>query len=120
MLKEITKLKLGIPAIAVNINNIEEVGEIKQLRDELVVSNNFGYMKMATDEYTDMFIKGATTSDVPVLEVGSAYGYVAQKVLKGGGKLTALDVGERNLEVLLKQTPKEYLKNLPLCLFLVL
>jgi len=112
MLKEITKLKLGIPATAVNIDLIKDVDQIKQLRDELVVSNNFGYMKMATDEYTDMFIAGAGRVDEPVLEIGGAYGYVAQKVLKAGGKLTALDIGERNLEVLLKQTPKEYLKNL--------
>jgi ubiquinone/menaquinone biosynthesis C-methylase UbiE len=112
--QKITKSDLGIPATAINIDSIEAVGEIKQLRDELVVSNNFGYMKMTTDEYTDVFIETATKSNAPVLEIGTAYGYVVQKVLEAGGNITACDVGERNLEILLKQTPKEYLKNLHL------
>jgi len=107
-----TKTDLGIEASTINLDNIEEVGEIVQLRDELVVSNNFGYMKISTDEYTDMFIEHAAKSNTPVLEIGTAYGYVVQKVLKAGGKITACDIGERNLEILLKQTPKEYLANL--------
>lgn len=112
ILGEATKSDLGIAASAVDIDSIEVVGEIKQLRDELVVSNKLGYMKTSIDEYTDMFLDGVTKSDIPVLEIGTAYGYVVQKVLKAGGKVTACDVGERNLEILLKQTPKEYLKNL--------
>jgi SAM-dependent methyltransferase len=106
------KTEIGIPASKIDIKNIEEVGELTQFRDEIVVSNKFGYMKTSTDEYTDMFINDAISIDAPVLEIGTAYGYVVQKILKAGGRITALDIGERNLEILLKQTPSGYLENL--------
>jgi len=102
------KTNIGIPASQINISNIEEVGELIQLRDEIVVSNKFGYMKITTDEYTDMFINDAINIDAQVLEIGTAYGYVVQKILKAGGKIKALDIGERNLEILLKKTQSKY------------
>jgi len=106
------KTEFGISALKIDINQIEEAGELTQLRDELVVSNKFGYMKLSTDEYTDVFIDDAIRLGEMVLEIGCAYGFVVQKVLEAGGKITACDIGERNLEILLKQTPQEYLKNL--------
>lgn len=83
-----------------------------QIRDEIPTLNKFGYMKIDLDEFTEEFVQKAAVNNSYNLELGTAYGYVVTQVLKRGGKIIANDVSREHLEVLLRNTDEEHLKNL--------
>lgn len=83
-----------------------------RIKDETPTLNQFGYMKEELDEYSREFLEVASRSDKPVLEIGTAYGWVALQVLKRGATLIANDISEEHLSILLKNTPKDYLDKL--------
>ena len=109
---ETIKTNLGIEALKVDLKKLTEVEVPQELVYGIPVLNKQGYVRITTNEYTDSFIDTSSKADKPVLEIGCAYGHISQRVLEAGGRIVACDLGEEHLEILLRQTPKEYLKNL--------
>ena len=104
--------KLGIPATIIDTDKLVISKIPAQIRDEIPTLNRMGYMKMHLDEYTQDFVDYATRSKELVLEIGCAYGFVVQEVLKNGGNIIASDLSEEHLRVVLSNTPKEHLERL--------
>ena len=83
-----------------------------QIRDEIPTMNRMGFMKIDLDQFSKEFINiGANTNDF-ILEIGCAYGFIVQNVLKSSGKIIASDLSIEHLSVLLQNTPEELLHNL--------
>lgn len=91
---------------------IENIIIPKQIRDEIPTLNQYGYMKVEIDEFTQEFINIAKNNSEKVLEMGTAYGYIVQKVLENGGKIVANDLSHEHLNILIKNTKQEYRNNL--------
>lgn len=104
--------ELGIEAGTINIKFLPQYDKPTKIRDEIPTLNRMGYMKIDLDPYSEDFIKTASISDKPVLEIGCAYGFIVQKILQDGNKIIASDLSQEHLSVLLRQTPTENLKNL--------
>lgn len=83
-----------------------------RIKDEIPTLNQFGYMKEELDEYSRDFLEYASKTDKPVLEIGTAYGWVALQALERGATLIANDVSEEHLSILLHNTPEDDLNKL--------
>ena len=57
----------------------EKIITPEQIRDEIPTLNEYGYMKIELDEFAAEFIEYAGQASLPLLELGSAYGYTAHK-----------------------------------------
>ncbi|PCJ28929.1 MAG: hypothetical protein COA94_03345 [Rickettsiales bacterium] len=106
--------EFGIHASSVDISKLAEVVIPDQIKDEIPTLNRMGYMKTAVDSYSQEFIDYASKSDLPVLEIGCAYGFVAGRVLENGGNIIATDLSAEHLAILLKKTNQEHLERLHL------
>ncbi|HJP05405.1 MAG: hypothetical protein CL799_10045 [Chromatiales bacterium] len=69
--------------------------------------NDKGFMFAILDEFANEFIQLSGASEDEVLELGCAYGVATIKALEAGGRVTACDMDERHLEVLLSRVPDE-------------
>jgi SAM-dependent methyltransferase len=74
--------------------------------------NKTGFMFKVLDEFADDFIQYAGHTDDPVLDLGCAYGVATIAALKAGGKVTACDLEQQHLDILLENTPEELRSNL--------
>ena len=104
--------EFGIPAKVINLDILPDHLKPSKIRDEIPTLNRMGYMKIDLDEFSEEFIKNSAESIEPVLEIGCAYGFIAQKILQKGGKFIACDLSHEHLTILLKQTFKENIENL--------
>jgi polyketide synthase PksJ len=107
-------LRAGV-VVEANTIDIESLADYKlpeQVRDEIPTLNKFGYMKSEFEEFSKYFVDYVQQAKNPVLEIGTAYGWIAHKVLETGGKIVASDISKEHLEVLLKNAPKDKLGNL--------
>jgi SAM-dependent methyltransferase len=102
----------GYPASLINIDELNDIEVPELIRDEIPTLNKFGYMKIDVDEYTEDFIKLIEQTEGICLDLGTAYGFVAKKILEKGGQIIANDISYEHLSYLLKTTTKEDLKNL--------
>ncbi len=66
------------------------------------------------DEYAKEFIQYAEQQTAPVLELGTAYGFVVIEALKAGATVIANDLDPRHLDILYNQTLLEYRNRLTL------
>ena len=110
MNKELTEF--GVRASDLNTENMLVSQLPEKIRDEIPTLNRMGYMKQHLDEYTQAFVDYAAHSKELVLEIGCAYGFVVQEVLKNGGNIIASDLSEEHLKMVLNNTPKEHLERL--------
>jgi SAM-dependent methyltransferase len=76
--------------------------------------NSQGFMRSNLDDITQSFIFFSTQKGRLSLDIGCAFGFVAQQVLKNGGEIIANDVDIRHLAYLKKLTPKPLQKKLSL------
>jgi len=109
-LREINSL--GILGSTVDINALPNHMVPEQIRDEIPTLNQFGYMKFELEYFSKSFIDCAKEAKNPVLEIGTAYGWLTQKVLETGATVVASDICREHLEILLKTTKEEYLDRL--------
>lgn len=76
--------------------------------------NGMGPCTTFIDEYSREFIEYAAHQKGPVLELGTAYGFVSIEALKAGITVIANDIEPRHLKILYNQTPQEYRAHLTL------
>lgn len=107
-----TTNNFGILASEIDESKFENIVIPQQIRDEIPTLNQYGYMKIELDEFAHEFINIAKNTKDLVLEMGTAYGYTVQQVLVNGGAIVANDLSYEHLKILLKNTAKEYRKNL--------
>jgi hypothetical protein len=67
--------------------------------------NGMGYMTLALDPYSRAFVSFASRSELPVLDVGAAYGIATLAALAEGATVIANDLDPRHLEILMARTP---------------
>lgn len=73
----------------------------------IMTLNKKGPCTSYIDEYTREFIHYAGQQTAPVLELGTAYGFVTIEALKAGATVIANDLEPRHLDILYHQTPLE-------------
>lgn len=83
-----------------------------QVRDEIPTLNQYGYMKFEFEHYTQSFVDHAKIARQPVLEIGTAYGFVTHAALKAGATVVACDLSQEHLDVLVCEAPQESLERL--------
>lgn len=111
-LNQAKQTQFGVPTSAIDLSSMEKISVPKQIRDEIPTRNEYGYMKIELDEFAAEFVEYAEKTELPLLELGTAYGYTAHKVLEKGAKLIANDLSYEHLSVLLGCTNPQYLQNL--------
>lgn len=74
--------------------------------------NNTGFMFKVLDDYAREFIEFAGETDDPVLEIGCAFGNATIPALEAGGRITACDLEQQHLDILLDKTPPRLRENL--------
>lgn len=74
--------------------------------------NNTGFMFKVLDDYAKEFIDFAGETDDAVLEIGCAFGNATIPALEAGGRVTACDLEQQHLDILLDNTPEELRANL--------
>ena len=78
----------------------------------ILTLNQTGFMKIDLDPISKEFINSAKKSNLPVLEIGAAYGAASIELLKSGASVIANDIDMRHLMLLKDQVPKHCYKNL--------
>ncbi len=76
------------------------------------VLNKQGYVRTTQNEYIEAFVESAKDASGLLLEIGCAYGNIVRRVLQTGKKIVACDLGAEHLEILIRDCPGKYLKNL--------
>jgi SAM-dependent methyltransferase len=69
--------------------------------------NGTGFMFKILDEFADDFIHYAGKANDSVLEIGCAYGIATIAALEAGATVTACDLEQQHLDILLENTPPE-------------
>ena len=110
--KNALKQELGTKADSLDFANSDAIKIPSQIRDEIPTMNCFGYMKSELDEFCSDFIDHSEKTKDLVLELGCAYGFVAQKVLKAGGNIVVNDLSFEHLQAVAQNTEKEKRKSL--------
>lgn len=107
--------EFGILASSIDITKVPVHEKPKQVRDELITMNQYGYMKFEWDEFGRDFALSAKGTDKPVLEIGPAYGWLTHRILEMDKTIIAADISKEHLEVLLRDAPQDKLDKLFLC-----
>ena len=110
--REEKKTEFGILASSIDISKVTEHAKPKQIRDELITMNQYGYMKFEWDEFGRDFAKLAQETEKPVLEIGPAYGWLTHRILEMDKSIIAADISKEHLEVLLRDAPVDKLDKL--------
>ena len=69
--------------------------------------NSMGYMTRILDPYCEDFIKYSATVELPVADLGVAFGHTTQEILKKGATVYANDIAPEHLEFLRDQVTEE-------------
>jgi SAM-dependent methyltransferase len=83
-------------------------------QDPVSTLNQQGYMLTTLDEYSEALLNFAPYAPGPILDIGTAYGFMALSILKTGAYVIANDMDVRHLDILHSCTKKEYLSHLEL------
>lgn len=108
--EEITEF--GVKASSIDMSKIPTHDKPKQIRDELITMNQYGYMKFEWDEFGKDFANLAKETNKPVLEIGTAYGWLTHRILEMDKTIIAADISKKHLEVLLREAPQDKLDKL--------
>ncbi|MBT4880078.1 MAG: class I SAM-dependent methyltransferase [Alphaproteobacteria bacterium] len=76
--------------------------------------NSMGYMYAKNNAYTDAYYKYIVSNGGPTLDIGVAFGYTTFKALACGVKVHANDICPQHLDIVKKECPDSYKKNLEL------
>jgi ubiquinone/menaquinone biosynthesis C-methylase UbiE len=104
--------EFGYKASELDLTKMQLHAKPSQVRDEIPTLNQYGYMKFEFEHYTQSFVEYAKQATKPVLEIGTAYGWVAHQVLATGATMVACDLSQEHLDVLVLEAPKDSLKRL--------
>jgi SAM-dependent methyltransferase len=74
--------------------------------------NDTGFMFKILDEFADDFIHFAGQTEDSVLDLGCAYGVATIAALEGGATVTACDLEQQHLDILVENTPEKLRANL--------
>jgi len=80
--------------------------------NSLATLNNRGYMLTYLHGLSQAFVDYSSMAPGPVLDIGTAYGFVALEALKRGAHVIANDLDSRHLEDLNRRVPKNDLKRI--------
>lgn len=69
--------------------------------------NSMGYMTRVLDPYCDQFINFCHTVELPVADLGVAFGHTTKEILKTGATAYANDIDAKHLDFLKSQITKE-------------
>jgi len=69
--------------------------------------NGTGFMFKILDEFADDFIHFAGQAEDSVLDLGCAYGVATIAALEGGATVTACDLEQQHLDILVENTPEK-------------
>lgn len=105
------KTEYGYRASLMNFESAKTIKIPQILKDEIPTLNQYGFMKVDFDEYTENFIERSKNVEYS-MDIGCAYGQVIRKLLENGNKAVAFDMSPDHLRVLGFYTKKEYLENL--------
>lgn len=112
MLNSLNTLPNGvfqIPPISVNLPKVYTFSTPKNSINSFATLNNHGYMLTYLHELNRAFVEYSAIAPAPVLDIGTAYGFVALEALKRGARVIANDLDSRHLEDLSRRVPKNAL-----------
>ena len=98
--------------------SIKQNSQCKQIltsKDPVPTLNQQGYMLTSLDEYREALIKFAPNAPGPILDVGTAYGFMSLELLKTGAYVIANDMDVRHLEVLRDCVLQQHASRLEIC-----
>lgn len=104
----------GIPATQLILNTLFAHLSLPQPDEDkdIVTLNQMGYMTTLFDVITTEFIDFAAQCQLPVLDIGAAYGIASIAALERGATVISNDMDERHLVLLRKFTPSQYWQHL--------
>lgn len=70
--------------------------------------NQMGWMFSHSDPVLTAFLTHVHNSHGYFVDIGAAYGYATLEALRHGGRVLAIDIDQRHLDVLLKECPPPY------------
>ena len=111
---EITITQYGIAASSIDKKLLPFHSRPAQIRDEIPTLNKCGFMKIEWDEFCKEFISFAKKANKPVLEIGSAYGWVTHRALEQDIEIIAADISKEHLGITLSEAPEDKLDKLHL------
>lgn len=93
----------GVQASTLSLDAMENVVQPLPEKDgKIKTLNTMGYMTPDVDHVVEDFIEFASTSELPVLDGGAAYGVATILALKKGATVIANDIEPRHLHVIVK------------------
>jgi len=76
--------------------------------DKIKTLNAMGYMFLRSDPAFLAFLHHVERTQGHFTDIGAAFGYSTFEALKRGGQVTAVDLDQRHLDILLENCPKSY------------
>ena len=89
----------GIPANLID-TSLDSSKIPNRIRDEIPTLNQYGYMKEEFDIYSKAFVDTSCNNNLPVLEIGPAYGWVLKQTLEKGAQVIANDISKEHLAII--------------------
>ncbi len=115
MLNSLHSLPGGIlpkPPISFDLPEVYTPSTSESSINSLSTLNNQGYMLTYLHELSRAFVEYSAMAPGPVLDIGTAYGFVALEALKRGACVIANDLESRHLEDLNKRVPQNDLERI--------
>ncbi|MGV8948690.1 MAG: class I SAM-dependent methyltransferase [Candidatus Paracaedibacter sp.] len=109
MLNSLNTLTNGVFQIPPTRNNLPQTYRLSHSENSInsfATLNNYGYMLAYLHELNKAFVEYSAIAPGPVLDIGTAYGFVALEALKTGAHVIANDLDSRHLEDLSRRVPK--------------
>jgi len=101
-----------MPPIGVNLPEVYALSNPKNSINSFATLNNQGYMITYLHDLSRAFVEYSSIASAPVLDIGTAYGFVALEALKRGASVIANDLDSRHLEELSRRVPKDALERI--------
>lgn len=101
-----------MPPIGVNLPEVYTLSNPKNSINSFATLNNQGYMITYLHDLSRAFVEYSAIAPTPVLDIGTAYGFVALEALKRGASVIANDLDSRHLEELSRRVPKDALERI--------
>lgn len=94
-------------------NDFMHISDFPQnIRDPLSTLNSQGFMLNYLHELSQEFVEYSAVAPGPVLDIGTAYGFVVLEALERGAYVIANDLDERHLDDLRKRVPRDSLNRI--------
>src|SRR4051794_35560264 len=80
--------------------------------DRVKTLNNMGYMFLEPDPALTGFLGHVERTQGRFADIGTAFGHATLEALKRGGQITAIDLDQRHLDILLEKCPTAHKSHL--------